>query len=148
MSPIGDASATHRFGGHYDGDNKAISHLAITGTTEYTALFGYVSGTYNDHGSKQPTSLKNIVLTDCNINGSSVSGGYAAGICANATLYTTVENCRVSGTIKGDYGAGGIVGHENQGNVKNCFADVTVTASVRSQYSSQAGKYLWKMSDI
>ena len=139
MSPIGDASATHRFGGHYDGDNKSISHLAITGTTEYTALFGYVSGTYNDHGSKQPTSLKNIVLTDCNINGSSVSGGYAAGICANATLYTTVENCRVSGTIKGNYGAGGIVGLEEHGNVKNCFADVTVTASVRSGYSHQAG---------
>ena len=142
MSPIGDGSANHRFGGHYDGDNKAISHLAITGTTEYTALFGYVSGTNNDHGSKQPTSLKNIVLTDCNIDGSSASGGYAAGICANATLYTTVENCRVSGTIKGDYGAGGIVGYENQGNVKNCFADVTVTASVRSDYSSQAGKYV------
>ena len=121
--------ADHRFGGHYDGDGKAIRRLTISGTSTYTGLFGYVRGASNGKGGYYPTTLKNIVLEDCNIQ---TTGNYAAGILAVTNFDNTVENCRVSGTIKGDKAAGGIVGYENQGKVKNCFADVTVTASVQT----------------
>ena len=116
--------ADHRFGGHYDGDGNAIRRLTINGTSTNTALFGYVCGASNGMGGYYSTTLKNIVLEDCNIQ---TTGNYAAGILAVAYSENTVENCRVSGTITGNYAAGGIVGLENQGNVTNCFADVTVT---------------------
>ena len=141
MSPIG-IGESRRFGGHYDGDGKAISHLTITGTTNYTALFGYICGASNGKDGYVSTSLKNIVLTDCDIDASSVSGSYAAGICAFTYKNTTVENCRVSGIIKGDNTAGGIVGEEGDGEVKNCFADVTVTASVQTGHYCTVGKII------
>ena len=128
--------ADHRFGGHYDGDGKAIRSLTISGISTNTALFGYVRGASDGKGGFYSTTLKNIVLEDCNIDASSVSNSYAAGILAVTYFENTVENCRVSGTIKGDKAAGGIVGSENQGKVKNCFADVTVTASVQTGYNA------------
>ena len=135
MTPIGNYD--HPFMGHYDGNNKTISHLTITGST-LAALFGHANGiSYGQ--TYHPSSLKNIVLTDCNIDVSSVTNSYAAGICAKNGSYNTVENCRVSGTIKGNYAAGGIVGQQNNGNVQNCFADVTVTASVQKlSYGNQS----------
>ena len=127
MTPIGNYD--HPFMGHYDGYNFTISHLTITGST-LAALFGYANG-ISQGPTYHSSSLKNIVLTDCNIDVSSVTKSYAAGICAKNGSYNTVENCRVSGTIKGNYAAGGIVGQQDNGKVQNCFADVTVTASVQ-----------------
>ena len=135
MTPIGNYD--HPFRGHYDGYNFTISHLTITGST-LAALFGYANG-ISQGQTYHTSSLKNIVLTDCNIDVSSVTDSYAAGICAKNGSYNTVENCRVSGTIKGNYAAGGIVGQQENGNVQNCFADVTVTASVQKlSYGNQS----------
>ena len=61
--PIGKDSC-HPFGGHYNGDNKTISHFKFSSSTcQHAGLFGYVRGELV-HGSYTMTSLKNIVLED------------------------------------------------------------------------------------
>ena len=134
--------AAHRFGGHYDGDGNAIRHLTITGTSKYTALFGYVCGASNGMGGSVLTTLKNIVLEDCNIDASSVSGSYASGICAfiNSISYTRIDNCRVSGTISGaSYASGIICNNSSSTYVTNCFADVTVNATHKGKIFASIG---------
>ena len=132
-TPIGTSSKP--FMGKYDGDNKTISGLTISGSYQYAGLFGFTNGT-SDLNS---CTLKNIVVKDCNIDVSGTTESYAGGISGYATDYTHIINCRVSGTIKAKTNAGGIAGYlwtTTSGNVawiSQCFTDVTVAATYKGK---------------
>ena len=129
--PIGKDNS-HPFGGHYDGDNKTIKNFKFSSSTcQYAGLFGYVLGEIYNGSSHKETTLKNIVLEDCDIQ-TTASSSSAAGIFAGnpGTSYTCIDNCRVSGTISGVSYAGGIIKDSGPNIfVTNCFADVTVSAT-------------------
>ena len=128
-TPIGTSSKP--FKGKYDGDNKTISGLTVSGSYQYAGLFGYTRGTSNSN----VCSLKNIIVKDYNIDVSGTTESYAGGIVGYASDDTQIRNCRVSGTVKAKTNAGGIVGilwttpggHIAQ--MIECFADVTVATA-------------------
>ena len=90
-TPIGDAGA-HAFKGIFDGDGKTISHLTITGTGAYKALFGYVGG--------GTTEIGNVNLSYANVNGEKRIAGLAAEVVGNARFYNCSidENSAITGT--------------------------------------------------
>ena len=121
--PIGDTTDTAgAFRGTFDGDGKKITGLYIDRknvTNAYSALFGYVYG----------ATIKNLGVTDVNIQGH-VS---TAGIVASLADGGTIEGCYVTGEITGYQAVGGIVGVINNGGsgtitINKCYTTCTVTA--------------------
>ena len=143
--PIGKDS-DHPFGGHYDGDSKAISRFRFSSSTcQYAGLFGFVLGDKINATSHKETTLKNIVLVDCNIQ-TTASDSQAAGIFAGTPNKpnTRIDNCRVSGTISGVSYASGIIRDNGSGiYVTNCFTDVTVSATNKGKiFAYLIGNYI------
>ena len=139
--PIGKDSS-HPFGGNYDGGNKTIKNFKFSSNTcKYASLFGYVCGE-RVNGTLTLTSLKNIVLEDCDIQ-TTASSSRAAGISAADPangIAVRIDNCRVSGTISGVLFAGGIIMTSGTSvYVTNCFADVTVSANTKGKIYAYVG---------
>ncbi|MCH5199192.1 MAG: hypothetical protein J1E34_09845, partial [Oscillospiraceae bacterium] len=152
-TPIG-ISAVYPFSGSFDGNNRKISGLYVSGT-DYTGLFGYVSGanaavknlTVNGTviGVKNVGSivgwLNSGLIDNCVFFGtvSATEGNLVGGIvgCINSTS-STVQNCRNNGSLigRGTY-YGGIVGHNNKGTVSGCYN--TGTISMDGISSSMSG---------
>lgn len=117
--PIGKVSPF--FKGFFDGKGYKIKNLTINETTGYVGLFGNIA---NDS-----SYVKNLALEDCNISGGdianwcgSISGGLNRG---------TIENCYATGTVKGKYMVGGLVGQFPYGTIKNSYTNVNVTGFAR-----------------
>ena len=133
-TPIGTSSKP--FKGKYDGDGNTISGLTVSGNYQYAGLFGYTCGSSSGLSS---CTLKNIIVTDCNIDVSGTNESYAGGIVGYATDNTHISDCRVSGTIKASKNAGGIAGYLwtlTNGNIawiSQCFTDVTVAATYKGK---------------
>jgi len=115
-TPIGTTSSP--FNGIYDGNNKEISNLKITGTNANRGLFAATSST---------AVIKNVVLTDVSITGRNYMGSlvaYNRGV---------VENCSATGSVTGRTPTGGLIGKNlNSGVVSNCFANCTIEGRTSS----------------
>ncbi len=113
------------FNGTFDGRGNKIIGLTINKPDcAYQGLFGRSEGLI---------VAKNIILQDCDITGySNVGGilGYTSKKIDNNRVL--IENCHVSGTIKGilddGFHIGGIAGYLGYGNIKGC----TVRGSLSS----------------
>ena len=94
--------------GTFDGAGHTISNLNVTDMSPA----GFIASLANGG------TVKNLLLVDANINGSSNIGGITGDI------HGTVIACAVSGcTFSGDYQAGGIAGMVNDsGSVTACYA--------------------------
>ena len=117
--PIGSAS-DNSFTGIYDGNNKKITNLKINVTGESQGLFGYMNGNGTTTGI-----VKNIGLENVNI----VAGNSVGGV-AGRTQGGRVENCYVTGDVKGSNYVGGVVGYLNNGTVANCYATSDISGSM------------------
>ena len=113
--PIGN-NYSNRFRGILDGNGHKVSNMMINRpNTNNIGLFGY-TGT--------GAEIKNLGVVDCNITGREGVGGLVgAG-------FGPITNCYVTGTVTGTSGrVGGLVGeNSNDGNLINCYAEVTVMA--------------------
>ena len=109
---------SNKFAGTLDGDSHTVSGLAGTGGLVY-----YLSAN---------GTVKSLCV-DCAIDGTSNVGGIAD------KSEGRIENCRVSGYIKGGndtiFGVGGIVGHGVAGNV---ISGCVSTADILFKYSRYA----------
>lgn len=81
------------FGGHFDGNNHAVSELYINNSSDMAGFFGYTEG----------VTLKNLIfsgttITIANNNGVFDGANYVGGLigCANGT--TTIAHCSCSYT--------------------------------------------------
>jgi hypothetical protein len=123
-TPIGDNSTytnTSLFTGSYDGGGYTISNLKINNPdASYAGLFGIIAS---------GAIVKNVGLVDCNITG----GDYAGGVVARNI--GVVQNCYVTGTVKGILTAGisigGVVGGNIGGTVERCYATGNVTGTTQ-----------------
>ncbi|MGM9727030.1 MAG: GLUG motif-containing protein, partial [Prevotella sp.] len=109
---------TCKYDGIFDGNGKTISGLYFKNEEWYIALFGDIS----PNGK-----IKNVGLTDCYIDGTR----YIAGICIHN--YGSIENCYVTGVIKGILDVGGIC-YYNVKTLKNCY----VAGYVKGEESTAA----------
>ena len=111
------------FNGTFNGRGNKIIGLTINKPDcAYQGLFGR----WGAHAV-----AKNIILQDCDITGYSNVGGIL-GYVSEYNSNVLIENCHVSGTIKGilddGFRIGGIVGYLGYGNIKRC----TVRGSLSS----------------
>ena len=112
FNPLGDY-----FEGSFDGKGFTISNLTIK--REYENGIGFIN---NCSGI-----IKNLTLTNVNIEGNRFVGGIAGTVHSSKGL---INNCSVSGTIDGYENVGAIVGGSFQeSNVNLCTSLGTVSGS-------------------
>lgn len=126
--PIGQSTS---FNGNFDGNGKVIQNLHINSTLDYCGLFGRVMGAI----------IQNIGIVNCNINGGQRVGGLIGKI-SNGNE-PRINNCYVTGSIKGTSYVGGLIGDMDYcyGTlifgciISNCYT----TCNVESYYGSRIG---------
>ncbi|MGE4352871.1 MAG: S-layer homology domain-containing protein [Oscillospiraceae bacterium] len=135
-TPIGTYS--NYFEGSFDGGGYTISGIYINSELEYAGMFGFVRGTIENlnisasylYGQFSAGGIAILnysgTIEDCSNTGT-VSGDYAAGGIAGAN-YGTVSYCYNTGAVSGD-SAGGVVGGNRLGTVQNCYNTGSVTGS-------------------
>ena len=103
------------FTGSYDGGGYSITGLNIPATTTMAqGLFSTISF---------QGVVRNVALINVNIYSTNeYPGGIAGG------NYGIIENCYVTGNIRGNGGDGGIAGY-NSGEIKNCYTICNVTGT-------------------
>ena len=115
--PIGDD--TTEFTGEFDGDGYIIDGLYINRPSmNDVGLFGKVS----EIG--QTGTVKNVGLTNVDINGNNQVGALVGHVDTNGT----VENCYSTGTVYGNNYVGGLVGLlETTNTTEYCYSTCNVT---------------------
>ncbi|BBI99980.1 hypothetical protein FGKAn22_16730 [Ferrigenium kumadai] len=107
------------FTGVFDGLGHTIDGLTINRPGDYAGLFGAVSGT-----------LRNVGLTNVNINGGSIAGTLTAtlngGSIANSYATGTVAGANYQTTV------GGLVGEMSGGTITNSYATADVHGTAAS----------------
>ncbi len=135
--PIGNA--THPFKGTYDGTTFDIHNMkTYCGANEYEAynrvgMFGYISGATIKNVNNYDVNIKgrqrtgaiagrddSSTIQNCRVTGS-VTGtaGYIGGL-VGASYKEKVIECENKATVKGDFDVGGIVGNANETAITNC----------------------------
>ncbi|MFA5498879.1 MAG: T9SS type A sorting domain-containing protein [Candidatus Cloacimonadia bacterium] len=118
--PIGITGAA--FSGNYDGGGYRISNLYINSpNTSDVGLFGTCFG----------ATLKNIVLENVDVTGRKWVGGLAGQFSGklpwkDGNPYGNIYNCSVSGSVKADSRAGGLVGYSKYIKMYWSHSDVDV----------------------
>ncbi|MCL2008111.1 MAG: InlB B-repeat-containing protein [Treponema sp.] len=109
--PIGDNntnSNASRFAGSYDGRHEGvdytISNLSITGTTDSTGLFGYISS----------GEVKNVRLNIATVNGNDNTGGLVGNLNGGTITNSHVQ---ITAIVTGSLNVGGLVGRLQQGSI-------------------------------
>lgn len=124
-NPIGTSSA--KFAGTFDGDSHTISNFKTSG--QYSGLFGYVDG----------ATIKKLNLSVENTSTATSSAGLVGVVDDGngTTKTTTISNCHVSGSVKGSYQVGGIVGFAQNCflTIENCTNSASVTGASRNNDS-------------
>ena len=99
-------TSSYYFSGHYDGGNFTISGLytqaGSSSTYSYQGLFGYVRG----QSSSTEATIKNVGITDSNIQGYQRVGGVVGYAYENSII----ENCYNTGSVTGRDSVGGVAG--------------------------------------
>jgi len=101
----------------FDGANHTISNLYLNITNGCTlGLFGYVNA----------STIENLRVVDCNVNGSSFVGGLLAKSSSG-----TVANSYVTGNVTGRDSVGGLVGSLGNGIINDSYAVGIVSGTER-----------------
>ena len=111
-TPIG--TSKNPFGSEIDGGGHGITGLYINRSADFQGLFGCVA----NGGAVRNVGVENADITGKNFVG--VVAGYVNGM---------VENCYSTGTVLGDIGVGGVVGHVYESTVRNCYSASAVSGS-------------------
>jgi len=122
------------FSGIFDGNNFTISNLNYVGELTEPNELGEYFGFFSVLG--KGAHVKNLNIENANIDYKCECTNVSAGILAGKLLSATVENCNVSGIVKGISYVGGLVGKASFdykiddinvcSEIYNCKGDVKV----------------------
>ncbi|MDR0790026.1 MAG: hypothetical protein LBO06_04440, partial [Bacteroidales bacterium] len=103
------ASTTNYFSGVFDGNNKVISNLTITGSLNYTGLFGLCDTVQNvTTKATFGAAIRGLGLQNVNISG----GQYVGALIGSQKQSIDLDSCYVTGgSIIGTSYVGGIIGY-------------------------------------
>ena len=111
--PIGSFSA--KFGAIFDGGGHTISNLSINRpSASEVGLFGYIG---------RGGQVRNVGLLDVDVQG---SGAQYVGALAGSSE-GSISTSYATGTVKGGYYVGGLVGDNENGTIWTSYAMVAVT---------------------
>jgi hypothetical protein len=130
------------FEGSFVGNGHVIINLQIEGRG-YLGLFGYVkaeNAEIRDLGLIDPNIdagtgdyvgslvgyLRDGAITNCYVEGGSVSGYGDVGGLVGYNWAGDVTDCYSTGVVGGGYDVGGLVG-DNHGNILNCYSTGTIS---------------------
>ncbi|WP_019227008.1 GLUG motif-containing protein [Sedimentibacter sp. B4] len=117
------------FSGILEGNNYTISNLTYMGESSDSDLTEFI-GFFSILG--KGAHIKNLNIENAKIGYKNECSNVSAGILAGRIICTKIENCSVSGTVKGIYDVGGLVGSSSfdlediYSEIINCKADVEV----------------------
>ena len=115
-TPIG--TDANEFTGSYNGGGYSISNLSIPSATDRSlGLFGVIG----ERGAVRNVALRSVKIISTGMGIGGIAGGNDRG---------TIENCYVTGEVRGSYDVGGIAGLNFQGVIKNCYTTCNVTGSL------------------
>jgi len=137
------------FTGVFDGNGHTISNFSYTSTgTRHIGLFSYVGtreanaeikdlGLINpniDAGTGDNVGLlvgfirvENVTITNCYVEGGTVSGGQFVGGLLGNNYYGTITNCYATANVSGTSNyVGGLLGR-NSGIITNCYSTGSVS---------------------
>jgi hypothetical protein len=132
-----------RFSGTFDGNGHTISNFNYISTdTSYIGLFGDVSGHIKNLGLIDPNLdteeernvgllaglLDNGAITNCYVEGGSVSGHVFIGGLVGRNNYGTISKCYSTGRVSGNTCVGGLVGRNNYGIITKCYSTASVSS--------------------
>jgi hypothetical protein len=132
------------FTGVFDGRGHTISNFTYTSTgTGLIGLFGYVSGEIKNLGLIYPNldagtggrvgslvgGLWEGTISNCYVEGGSVSGSRDIGGLVGGNWEGTISNCYSTGSVSGSSGVGGLVAENYSGTITNCYATGSVSSS-------------------
>ena len=131
-TPIGEwgsDGASGAFQGHFDGDGHTISGLQIYRNNGDAGLFGWVKN----------STIKNLTVytNETGINTAGDFNGILAGTIGDWDNpgNSTIENCTVSGNVRGSAANGGLLGRSTISTIINCHA---IDVYVESRYWNTA----------
>ena len=131
-----------RFSGTFDGNGHTISNFTYISTDiGYIGLFGDVSGEIKNLGLIDPNLdaeseryvgllvglLDNGAITNCYVEGGSVSGRTFVGELVGRIYYSTISECYSTGSVTGYSEIGGLVGR-NYGTITKSYSTASVVA--------------------
>ncbi len=129
-TPIGDYGLAG-FVGTFDGQGFTISNLTFDDGTNYN--FAGLFGVIGDYPTANPGSVSNL-----NLDGFVISGGYAVGACAGYMESGTITNVHVTNSVMDlitfGFGVGALIGDSYARDLKpsaviNCScSNITITA--------------------
>ena len=155
FTPIGfDNSSSQSFAGTYDGGDRTISGLTISGDYLYAGLFGHAGLT------RYHSKIKNVRLISPSVT-SSQSGSNVGALIGRA-VYCTIENCIVispsvsATTSSEDNQAGALVGAFYNSTIENSFvfsptvsaAGSTKKGAIFGYASSASGSTYCKLTNV
>ena len=116
-TPIG-YDGNYPFRGHFDGDGKTVSNLAINTTLEPAGLFGCLYG----------ATVENLGVE---IAPAGITGAYnVGGVAGEVDFGGAINNCHVTGgDITGTNHVGAVAGWVRESTVSNSFATNNVTST-------------------
>ncbi len=125
------STSQHYFSGSYDGGGYTVSGIftpsGSRNACSYQGLFGYICA----NGSSYPITIKNIGITNSNIQGYTYVGGVVGYAFAPSSDTLTITNCYNTGSVTGSYyGVGGVVGQAvvGQAGVTSIYSGtITIT---------------------
>lgn len=130
-TPIGNEE--NSFLGTFEGNNYTIRNLRMTVDKENVGFFGHIGPCFDkfEFNFTLISNIKNLKISGAKISIDNSSTLLNEGIICGSCLNCSIENCYADGYIicnKEDANIGGIVGNSCSSYLKNCKADVNITA--------------------
>ena len=127
-TPIGDNN--NPFRGNFDGRNHTISNLKVT-DLDYAGLFGAISSKV----ATQTVKISNVKIKNVQISGANYAGALAAYVRVYKGAGIQIDNCTVSGEVKGKDEIGGLLGfiyggdHNSKIEINSIISKVNISVS-------------------
>ncbi len=130
------------FTGTFEGDNRTISNFTYNNNSSHIGLIGYIDsgGAIRNLRFADPNiyagfgwyvggvvgGLYDGEISNCSVEGGSISGYFAVGGLAGRQHDGTISNSYATGGVSGDSWIGGLVGW-NGGTITNCYTSGSVS---------------------
>ena len=130
------------YGAELNGNGYSVNNLTINSTTnsDMQGLF------YDNYGTIKNLNLNNVSIDidseyigglitqndgrieNCSVSGSIKGGNYTGGL-VGRNMYETIKDCSSSATVTGNDSTGGLVGYNEGGTITDCSSSGTVTGT-------------------